>query len=245
MKIVADTLKTEDKMSETLKELFEKNKIPIDLEKLTDEQKKVIENKIYSEEEIKSFIPKSRFDEVNNQKKEAMTEIEKQKKDIEKLMESAKGNEELEKQLNELKLANEKKLKEFEDKENKYKADLTLQEKKNRVMLEILKLQPHDPTDVMHYIDINMINFTETGNIVGAAEQLEAIKKSRPYLFKAQGQTNLTGTKVPGEQTKANPNPNLLDLNKKEDLEKLNNASDEEYFKLRAAGLIKGIGGNK
>ena len=60
------------------------------------------------------FIPKGRFDEINNQAKDYKSQIAERDKQIEDLRKSVSGNEELAKRLNELTEANKKQKEEYE-----------------------------------------------------------------------------------------------------------------------------------
>jgi len=226
-------------MGKKLRDFLKENNIPIDEENLTDEQKKVFENQILLQDETKNLIPKSRFDEVNNQKKEALTQLEEQKTQLQKLQESAKGNEELQTKITELQKVNEAKIKEFSEKEVQYQRDLAKQDKKNRVILEITKMNPYDPADVLGFVNLDLVNFTENGTAVGINEQLNQIKEAKPYLFKQEKQPQFKGTVPPGSNSTPPPNPNLLSLDNEQHLEKLSKLSDEEYYRLKREGKIK------
>ena len=62
-----------------------------------------------SEEELKGFIPKARFDEVNEAKKHAEDSVKERDKQIESLKSSAGDAEKLKQQIEELQSANKQK----------------------------------------------------------------------------------------------------------------------------------------
>ena len=59
-------------------------------------------------EELKNFIPKTRFDEVNDAKKDLEKQLEDRDKQLKDLQDKVKGNEELEKTIKELQETNKK-----------------------------------------------------------------------------------------------------------------------------------------
>lgn len=76
----------------------------------------------------KSFIPKSRFDEVNNQKKDLETQVAERDKNISDLKKAAKGNEELTKQIEDLQAQNKKASEDYEVRNKELTKSLALKE---------------------------------------------------------------------------------------------------------------------
>ena len=67
--------------------------------------------------------------------------------------------------------------------------------KRAAVMAELTKAGANDPTDILPHLKMEAITVTDNG-IVGLSDQLEPIKASKPYLFKAEqpaGQRGASG----------------------------------------------------
>lgn len=123
----------------------------------------------------KNFIPKARFDEVNEAKKELEKQISDRDKQLKDLSVKAQGNEELTKQIEELQLSNKQIAKDYEDRINKMQFDnalegaLTNAKCKNTKALKAL-------------LDIDNVKLNE-GKLEGLEEQLNKLKESDSYLF--------------------------------------------------------------
>jgi len=122
------------------------------------------------------FIPKERFDEVNEQKKELqgqLTERDTQLKDISK---QAKGNEELQAQIADLQAANEQKLSEYEGKIKNITIDsaIKLALKGNKAKYEDL---------LVGKFDREKLEIAEDGTVKGIDEQLNNLKEGYSDLF--------------------------------------------------------------
>ena len=147
-----------------------------------------------SGEELKGFIPKARFDEVNTAKKAAEDTIADRDKQIADLSKLAGTSEEMKKQLETLQAEN-KAAKE------KYEADA-----KDLQMSTALKLslagKVHDPDIVTGLLDKSKIELDEAGNIkTGLDDQVKALQTSKGFLFvqedKGGGQFQFRGAKPP------------------------------------------------
>lgn len=112
------------------------------------------------------LIPKSKFDEVNNQVKDYKTQVASRDAQLEELQKSAKGNEELTKQIEALKEANKKTSEEYE-------AKLLAREKEFAIETLVLSSGAKNVKAVKALLDPDK----------DAKEQLEALKKSDAYLF--------------------------------------------------------------
>ena len=86
-----------------------------------------IEGKDYFFAEGKDFIPKSRFDEVNETNKELKNQIASRDSQLVELQKSAKGNEDLTKQIAELQSANAKAKEEYDAKILQLQKNYTLE----------------------------------------------------------------------------------------------------------------------
>ncbi|MBS5952573.1 phage scaffolding protein [Paraclostridium bifermentans] len=118
-----------------------------------------------------NFIPKARFDKVNDQKKELETQLKTSNETIETLKKNNVDNETLQSTISEHEKTIEKLKKEAEDKDFSYSLRGALKEagcidsKALEVYLTKEKLK------------------LEEGKIVGLEEQLNSLKESKTYLF--------------------------------------------------------------
>lgn len=154
--------------------------------------------KLYKDTIDGQFIPKHRFDEVNNElktTKEQLTERDNQIKDLKKFEGDAKA---LQDKITELEDANKQK-------DAEYKSSLALERKKNALrtaLFEDEKGKPHDTDLVMSLFNLDNIVFDEaTGKITsGYKEQSENIRKEKTFLFEEKPDP----TKNPGWKPKGN-----------------------------------------
>jgi len=131
-------------------------------------------------------IPKSRFDEVNLTAKDYKSKYEEVNKQYESLKPLATGNDELTKKLKELQDLNAKTVSEYEGK--------ILARDRDYALNDTLKAyKPRNVKAVSALLDHTKIEYKD-GKLVGAAEQLEALKASDAYLFDIDQQQ---GTYVP------------------------------------------------
>lgn len=147
------------------------------------------------EEGKKDMIPRARLNEKNEEIKRLKEEIENRDKQIGVLEKSVKGNEELEKQIQELKAKNE-------DWARKYK------ETQINTAIKLAAKDAKDPEDVLVFLDKSKLELNEDGSVKGLDEALEGLRASKPYLFdegpKLKGRTPImTGNTV--EHTGKNP----------------------------------------
>jgi alanyl-tRNA synthetase len=136
-----------------------------------------------------TFIPKDRFDEVNNQKKTFKTQNEDLLKQIQGLQEAAKGNEKLVSDLEAMKSKVEEansKIKQAEE----VAAEKVKQAKVDAALDVILKTTKVKDAEVFSLLlKKDNINIDEkTGEVTGLSEQVAELQKSKPFLFEeAQG----------------------------------------------------------
>jgi len=185
-------------MSDVLKDLLG--------ELYTDEiEKKVGGAKLIILDEGK-FIPISKFnaklDEIKQQK-EVIDDYKKQLKEIEK---RAKGNEELENTIKELRADNEKK-------DLDYQKTIAAKEKDFAIQNAIKDAQGKNVKAITALLDMDKITVDDKG-ITGLSDQLKVLKESDAYLF---GEDKIVGS--PGhipEGDKGTPQPKDLDARIKE-----------------------------
>lgn len=154
---------------------------------------------VASAEELKSFIPKSRFDELNEAKKKAEKDVTDRDKQIEELGKTAGTSEELKKQIETLTAAN----KEASDKHAAELKELTL----TNAIKSALTGKVHDEALAAGLVDKTKL-VLDGDKVVGLDEQIAAIKKDKAFLFKPEDNQQQQQQKPPGFQVGGPGNPN-------------------------------------
>lgn len=131
------------------------------------------------ENHYKGWVPKARFDEVNEAKKQAEAAIQERDKQLAELKKTAGDSEALRKQIEELQAANKKAAEEYQAK----LSDLRIS---TAVKLAVAG-QAHDPEIVLSLLDRSKIQLADDGSIkAGLDDQLKALRETKPFLFKEQ-----------------------------------------------------------
>lgn len=129
------------------------------------------------------YVTKERFNEVNNELKSAKDTIKERDTQLEKLQNDNASNEDLKKQIADLKKANADAAKEAENK-------LNAERKSNAVKLE-LSGKVHNVSVAMSLLKMDDIVMTEDGKVKsGLNEQLKDLQKSDGYLFITDNDNN-------------------------------------------------------
>ncbi len=139
------------------------------------------------------WIPKSKFDDVNTEKNEYKEQIDNLNKELGKLKNKIKDDDEISKKIGELE-------KEIENKEQ----EMEKIRKTNAIKFEVLKANPNDVADILPHLKDDTITIAEDGTITGLKEQLESLKENKPYLFK-QVEPQGTGGSIGGGEKKKQP----------------------------------------
>ena len=156
-----------------------------------------------SAEELKGYIPKTRFDEVNEAKKNAEALVKERDKQLEDVKKSTGDNEELKKQIEQLQESNKAAKAEYEE-------NIKRVQKEN---IDTLLLTEQGAKNVKAVIALlDAVDGKLEGDDYKAARlaQIQALQKSESYLFniknsepKASGATPAnSGSVVPGTITK-------------------------------------------
>lgn len=159
-----------------------------------------------SAEELKGFIPKTRFDEVNEAKKNAEALVKERDKQLEDVKKSTGDNEELKKQIETLQEQNKTAKAEYE-------ANIKRVQKENIDTLLLAEQGAKNAKAVLALLDV--VDDKLEGDDYKAARlaQIQELQKSESYLFnlKSESQSKPAGatpansgsqTHVPGTITK-------------------------------------------
>ena len=144
-----------------------------------------------SEEELKGYIPKTRFDEVNEAKKHAEESVKERDKQIEGLKASAGDAEKLKQQIEDLQKANKEKDSNHALEIKKLKLDNAVDSALNAAKAKNLKA-------VRALLDLDKAELSDDGTVKGLAEQIEKLSKAddSKFLFESSGKPNLKGAKA-------------------------------------------------
>ena len=126
-------------------------------------------------EVLAGFIPKARFDEVNETKKDLEQQIQERDNQLKDLQGKVKGNEELEKTIKELQEANKATKEQYEDKIKDMTITAAIQSKLTDAKY---------PDLLLTKFDRSKLSIAEDGTVLGIDEQLTALKEQYKDLFK-------------------------------------------------------------
>lgn len=124
------------------------------------------------------FIPKSRFDEVNNQVKDYKSQIASRDSQIDELSKKAQGNTDLQKQIEDLKATNAKNASDYE-------AKLSAREKDYLIDSALSSAKSKNNKAVKGLLDLEKV-VVKDGKLEGLEDQLATLRKSDAYLFNDQ-----------------------------------------------------------
>lgn len=174
-----------------------------------------------------NFIPKARFDEVNEQKNEYKKMVDERDKQLEQLKEKAKGHDELTAKLTELEAQNKQTKEEYEGKMAELK-------KNTAIDLALAKQKAKNVKAVKALLDMGKVSL-DGENLIGLEEQLKALKESDPYLF---------GDAKPKVGSETNPPADNNDPVKtftKEDIEKMTPEEINKNWEYISQSMEKGL----
>lgn len=144
-----------------------------------------------SMEELKGFIPKTRFDEVNETKKDLEKQIKDRDTQLTELNKKVKGNEDLEKTIKDLQDTNKATKEQYEAKIKEMTINASIQAKLTDTKYPDLLSTKFDKTK---------LSIAADGTVIGIDEQLTTIKETYKDLFVPPvkgGQPNNTGGSQP------------------------------------------------
>jgi hypothetical protein len=146
-----------------------------------------------SQEELKGYIPKARFDEVNNEKKKLELDVRDRDGQLETLKNSTGDVEAMKKQIEDLQKANKDAADAHAAEIKQLKIDTAIDtalgdaKAKNKVAVKALLK------------DLDKAELADDGTIKGLAEQIAALQKSDSYLFDAKETKKQVKGATPGE----------------------------------------------
>jgi chromosome segregation ATPase len=137
------------------------------------------------------WIPKAKFDDVNEEKKQYKEQVDNLNKELGKLQKQLEDNQAANETIEKLK-------QQIKDKE----AEMEKIRKQNAIKFEVLKYNPNDVADILPHLKEDTVTIAEDGTITGLKEQLDALKESKPYLFKQVEPVGTGGSLGGGEKKK-------------------------------------------
>lgn len=182
-----------------------------------------------------SYIPKEKFDDERQKVKDYKTQLEDRDTQLENLKDKAKGNEDLQAEIDRLKNENDQTTQEYEKK-------LAKHQKESKLDLALREAGFKYPDLIKGKFDLEKINLSDNGDLIGYNEQLAPIKENYPDLLKSEEPAGLKGRQPhatdPNKQ-QAEPNPfNKDTFNMTEAGQLVRNDPD------KARKLISQAGGN-
>lgn len=139
------------------------------------------------------WIPKAKFDDVNEEKKQYKEQVDNLNKELGKLQKQLEDNQAANETIEKLK-------QQIKDKET----EMEKIRKQNAIKFEVLKYNPNDVADILPHLKEDTISIAEDGTITGLKEQLDSLKENKPYLFKETTPAG-TGGSIGGGEKKKQP----------------------------------------
>lgn len=143
------------------------------------------------------FIPKARFDEVNEENKGLKSQIADRDTQLEQLKKSSGDNADLKAQIEKLQGENK-------TQKEGYEAQIAQIRLDNAVDSALTAAGAKNNKAVKAMLDMTGVKLDKEGNLTGLKEQLDGVKKSDSYMFNAAGSAGFKGTK-PGAGGDGNP----------------------------------------
>ena len=150
-----------------------------------------------STEELKGYIPKARFDEVNNEKKKLELDVRDRDGQLETLKTSTGDVEGMKKQIETLQADNKKKDEDHAAEINQLKVDAAVES-------AITGAKGKNAKAIKALLNLENAELADDGTIKGLSEQLEALTKADDSKFLFDTETKKTQVKgaKPGESGK-------------------------------------------
>ena len=158
------------------------------------------------------WIPKDKFDSVNEEKKEYKKQVDDLNTKLDELNKSLKDNKEATETIEKLK-------KQIADTE----IEMANIRKTNAIKLAVLKEKPRDIADILPHLKVDSISLQEDGSITGLKEQVDHLKETKNYLFIADESTpDGTGGSIgnSGKPKPPQPKSGIMDILQKANIRK-------------------------
>lgn len=128
------------------------------------------------------YVPKARFNEVNESKKGLETQLTERDKQLEALKKNSGDSEALKSQIKELQKANET---------AKAESEAKIKELQFTNAIKLAVADKAQDTDIVSSLfDKEKLILSEDGKVTGLDEQLKTLMESKPFLFKGQTKPN-------------------------------------------------------
>lgn len=174
---------------------------------LSDEQAEKVVT-LHKSELDGNYIPKKRFDEVNETKKTLEETVKERDKQLDKLKKDNGDNEKLQSDIKELQKANA-------DQQKAYEAKIAQIQLDNAVNNALSGAGAKNTVAVRAMIataaDVSKFKLLENGTVEGLSDAIEAVRKSDPYMFREQ-ENKFSGFQ-PGNSDNVKPNA-AVDMSK-------------------------------
>lgn len=165
------------------------------IEGMTEELAQAVEK--LSAEELKEFVPKYRFDEVNDAKNNAESLVKERDNQLADLKKSVGDNEELKNQIETLQ--NDNKAAKAE-----YEANIRSMRLDNAINLALTGAGAKNNAAARALLkDMDKAKLLDDGTVEGLADQIKGLQKSDAYLFNSTEPPKPVGATPPA----SNPNP--------------------------------------
>jgi len=152
-----------------------------------------------SQEELKGFIPKARFDEVNTEKKTLETSLAERNTQLETLKNSTGDVEAMKKQITDLQADNK-------TKDEAHVAEIKQLKIDAAVSAALTASKAKNEKAVKALLDLEKAELADDGTIKGLADQIKKLQGAddSKFLFEAEKKPSFKGAK-PGETGKEEP----------------------------------------
>lgn len=171
------------------------------IEGMTEELAEAVANA--STEELKGFIPKSRFDEVNEAKKNAESLLKERDKQLEDVKKASGDNDELKKQIETLQEQNKNTKAEYEQSIKQMKIDNAI----DKALTAAGALDNKAARALLENLDKAELSEDES-EVVGLAGQIKNLQESKGFLFDTKKTTTTVKGATPPQQTTTTPQIN-------------------------------------
>ena len=144
-----------------------------------------------SEEELKGFVPKSRFDEVNEARKHAEESVKERDKQIDGLKASAGDAEKLKQEIEQLQQSNK-------EKDTNHALEIRKLKLDNAVDSALTAAKAKNVKAVRALLDLDKAELSEDGTVKGLAEQIKKLSEAEDskFLFESSTTPKMKGAKT-------------------------------------------------